>query len=323
VLLPTCTSPDSPVASRQPPLASDVEKGPPRLGATRRKPGRGEPTLSMSCSDKLLKWNGVGLQGALLESFLEQPLFLDSITIAVVRPPGEKTGPPTDEGTDTPTHVPRDVDVHDLRTHIEVEKAVRRAVAERLDLTPPTVLILRPAYTPHPDPDHPHTPISPVSPISSVPLVSTPYLISPSPWPPEWQKTTPHRTSPCGSSLVWVGPVLRGEPLLHEANSSTTGQRLGCTVRTPVPKATSRVSRAAHTVRILHLLRLVEGHHAKPQVRWESKSYRAFRAALGPQYVAAWADMRAQMPGAWLVKPEIEGETTVGEMKEEVGVASE
>jgi hypothetical protein len=35
--------------------------------------GRGDPTLSLSCSDKMLKWNLVGLQGSLLSSILEKP----------------------------------------------------------------------------------------------------------------------------------------------------------------------------------------------------------------------------------------------------------
>lgn len=32
------------------------------LGAVRTKPGRGDPTLSVSCSDKLMRWNCVGIQ---------------------------------------------------------------------------------------------------------------------------------------------------------------------------------------------------------------------------------------------------------------------
>lgn len=32
------------------------------VGAVRTKPGRGDPTLSVSCSDKLFRWNFVGVQ---------------------------------------------------------------------------------------------------------------------------------------------------------------------------------------------------------------------------------------------------------------------
>ena len=32
------------------------------VGSMRRKPGRGDPTLSMSCSDKLARWACLGVQ---------------------------------------------------------------------------------------------------------------------------------------------------------------------------------------------------------------------------------------------------------------------
>lgn len=65
------------------PGQSDVESGPQQLGAIRRKPGRGEATLSMSCSDKLARWGMLGLQGAVLIELLIAPLYLSSVTVAL------------------------------------------------------------------------------------------------------------------------------------------------------------------------------------------------------------------------------------------------
>ncbi|KAG0759566.1 hypothetical protein G6F57_009102 [Rhizopus arrhizus] len=53
-----------------------------QLGILRTKPGRldSEPTLCMSCSDKIARWNVLGTQSALL-SHLYHPIYLESITI--------------------------------------------------------------------------------------------------------------------------------------------------------------------------------------------------------------------------------------------------
>ncbi|RCH97520.1 hypothetical protein CU098_006193, partial [Rhizopus stolonifer] len=53
-----------------------------QLGVLRTKPGRldSEPTLCMSCSDKLARWNVLGLQSSLL-STLYNPVYLNSIVI--------------------------------------------------------------------------------------------------------------------------------------------------------------------------------------------------------------------------------------------------
>ncbi|KAG7231053.1 hypothetical protein INR49_025083 [Caranx melampygus] len=50
-------------------------------GALRVKPGRGEPTLSLSCSDKMAHWTVLGFQGALLSHYLQDALYFSTIVV--------------------------------------------------------------------------------------------------------------------------------------------------------------------------------------------------------------------------------------------------
>jgi len=51
-------------------------------GVCRTKPGRGNPTKSMSCSDKIAKWLIAGIQGSLLSLLVDKPIHLKAIIVA-------------------------------------------------------------------------------------------------------------------------------------------------------------------------------------------------------------------------------------------------
>lgn len=56
-----------------------------RLGVLRTKPGRADApaVLSMTCSDKIARWNVLGIQGTLMSSFLE-PVYVEGVVIGEV-----------------------------------------------------------------------------------------------------------------------------------------------------------------------------------------------------------------------------------------------
>ena len=92
-----------------------------QAGMARRKPGRGELTLSVSCSDKLARWTVLGLQGACLLHFFAAPLYLATVTVA------------TDEGR-------------------QIEGALQRSLVRRLD--PLREVFAGTQWQPHPPEVH-------------------------------------------------------------------------------------------------------------------------------------------------------------------------
>lgn len=60
--------------------------GNPVIGKVRTKPGRGDRTLSVSCSDKIAKWVHLGIQGSLLSLLLKESIYIKSFIFGANMP---------------------------------------------------------------------------------------------------------------------------------------------------------------------------------------------------------------------------------------------
>lgn len=61
------------------------------VGQVRTKPGRGDRTLSVSCSDKMARWIHIGIQGALLDILLAKPIYIKHFIFGAGVPYSEET----------------------------------------------------------------------------------------------------------------------------------------------------------------------------------------------------------------------------------------
>ena len=64
---------------------SEREAATQEVGAIRWKPGRGDPSFCLSCSDKLCRWGMEGVQGKLLRHVVLEPVRLTSVCVSAPR----------------------------------------------------------------------------------------------------------------------------------------------------------------------------------------------------------------------------------------------
>jgi tRNA-specific adenosine deaminase 1 len=290
-----------------------------RRGALRRKPGKGDATLSMSCSDKLARWHVLGLQGALLASALDAPLRLSGVVVSA----------PQRDGGGSETWAAADV-----------ERATRRAVFERFAVAVEEAAdALRERRGQQGGGDDSDEAAERL--LRSAPR--KPVAMAAQPPPPELGLApSPTRRVPCGVAINWHSDDCGGGGgAAGGSKAEVTVGALGCRAgggraARDSPAARSRLSRAALAARYVELLEaLLEEEEERQQQRRAPLVLSAAEARalpLGelkrraaPAYVRAWAallegpgrpsadEQRVQFAGAWLRKPEEEGALAVAD----------
>lgn len=244
------------------------------LGIVRRKPGKGLATSSVSCSDKILKWNVLGFQGCLLRSLLDRPIYFNNITVAYAMRDG--TGKSNELASD----------------------ALKRALWQRADAhirrdrraetcLPPTKLH---ALVVSPETLDAHGLIQSES-RSSSSGASVSWWAKPS---TDWKSS---QTEICSR-------IPKGDKNFCEIIVGKTGYKMGSPKLFPkdvkqIPNAyCSRFSRAAMKHQFANVM-LVKGQHINSEL-----SYEQFKRLVCPEYVDAWQKLRKppSLFSNWILK---------------------
>ena len=230
------------------------------LGLVRTKPGRGERTCCVSCSDKLAKWCAIGVQGALLSILLPAPIRFASITVgepcslgalsraisrAIDGQPASRATAATDQDEeDGCSSASASLAANDApRPHsasVPISGCLPRLVSTSLRFehasTQATPLVAGAAASVAPSAaasaavSAAAPAAAPVAALAAAPAAATPTRALPC--------GTLGTLRPCSNSLVWATSGMA------EALNGLSGKRLGANKRVPSPKHRSAVCKA-------------------------------------------------------------------------------
>jgi hypothetical protein len=328
-------------SSAPPPVASSAPPPPPlgapgpegvidvadqAAGLVRRKPGRGPPTASASCSDKLARWGVLGAQGALLAGVLVDPLRPECVTVcAGCGPAGAGVGGGGEEEGGSGGPPPGDDDDDGAAALA----ALRRAIAGRLDGLAPRMERFGPFSAP--GARCPATAVAALDAGLVATLGLAPSAARPSPagGALAWWRTRPLPRLPLSDRDAADGPVRGG---LSEVLVGARGVLAGATKKprqkraregqegegeeearrpyTPAVPALSKAAMAQRWARLCAAMREAVGtgnggRACVPPPAPSQTTYRAAKAAArGGAYAAAWAALRARPSplAAWPAK---------------------